>query len=309
MGMMNRRKHLIDSYSEMLYRTLEGQLRVGPRSYGFEYEFLPDVFPSADFVDMMEGHLLEMGFEKSHEQLKNDEGMSITFEPGGQIEYQSPPILHGDEELFFDTLQKIDSVNSELHRRTGVSYLAIDYISGRGSAPLCLTSERYRNLHKRVAEADTRGHEMMKGTASIHLHALITDIEEVAFLFNHLYTLSHSKDFAMSNNREEIFRHTDNTRCGNPSWTFTASGSTRELLHNYVTFAIDAVVLGEDLPFYASKKSDFNSFLYHLTTIFTHVRLNLKSSTVELRTLDSMPFEQFQNKWSLFTSSFQEKLS
>ncbi|MBS0013128.1 MAG: hypothetical protein KFF46_04080, partial [Desulfobacterales bacterium] len=48
--------------------------------------------------------------------------------------------------------------------------------------------------------------------------------------------------------------------------------------------------------------TSFETFLYHMTTIFTDVRFNLKGTTLELRTLDSMPMDAFRQRWLQFIS-------
>jgi gamma-glutamylcysteine synthetase len=67
-----------------------------------------------------------------------------------------------------------------------------------------------------------------------------------------------------------------------------------------VRYALKVVVLGEQVPFESSSDRSFSAFLYHMTTIFTDVRFNLKGPTLELRTLDSMPTGEFTHKWFEF---------
>jgi hypothetical protein len=42
-----------------------------------------------------------------------------------------------------------------------------------------------------------------------------------------------------------------------------------------------------------------------MTTLFTDVRFNLKGPTLELRTLDSIPINEFIPKWNIFISSLE----
>ena len=71
-------------------------------------------------------------------------------------------------------------------------------------------------------------------------------------------------------------------------------------------FALEADTLKENIPFIEKGDASFDEFFYHLTTIFTDVRLNLKRNTVEMRTLDSMQPELFEEKWRQFILTLQE---
>jgi glutamate--cysteine ligase len=73
-----------------------------------------------------------------------------------------------------------------------------------------------------------------------------------------------------------------------------------QLIQRLITYGLSAVVLGEEVAFYKSSDISFESFLYHMTTIFTDVRFNLKGTTLELRTPDSMPVEDFRYRWKQF---------
>ena len=66
--------------------------------------------------------------------------------------------------------------------------------------------------------------------------------------------------------------------------------------------------IGENRPFADTNDVTFDKFLYHLTTIFTDVRLNLKGPSLELRTLDSLPLSEFMGKWDLFVSVFEHNV-
>ena len=167
-------QHLIESYTKKMLDLIAEKLDPDtPRTYGFEYEFLAKEPPTSDCVRKMHGCLAQMGFTHSGKYLENSRGMHVTFEPGGQIEYHSMPLLPGDDARLDETLKQIDSVNEAIREECGVDYRPVPYMPGRGPGPLCLTSERYVNLHKRLEKSGSRGHEMMKGTASIHLHARI----------------------------------------------------------------------------------------------------------------------------------------
>jgi len=142
----------------------------------------------------------------------------------------------------------------------------------------------------------------MKGTASIHFHVVIRNTREIVPLFRKLWKLSFSEDFQMSRARRNIWDNTDPSRCGFPYRNLENIRTAQQLIEEIVGFALNAQDLVEKVPFRKTKNLDFESFLYHITTIFTDVRLNLKGPSVELRTLDSLPLAHFEQKWNKFVS-------
>ncbi len=304
----NDRLQLIETYTGQMLDLIAAKTEPdAPRTYGFEYEFLAKEPPTEDCVRKMHGCLSGLGFAHNGKYMENSRGMHITFEPGGQIEYHSMPLLPGDEEDFDDTLDEIDDINEAIFRECSVEYLPVPYLSGRGPGPLCLTSERYVNLHKRLEKSGSRGHEMMKGTASIHLHARILNVAEMPTLFDRIVRLAESPPFRMGPERRDIWDHTDPTRCGLPYLRTGPETSPGELVRDIVRVAVDAVVLGAEIPYWQTVNPSFDYFLYHLTTIFTDVRLNMNAPTLELRTPDSMPGESFKKIWNQFIEQIETK--
>lgn len=303
---MEVREKIVNAFSRLLYEKInEKILPNSKRTYGFEYELMPDVFPKEDFVYQMEGYLAKLNFIPEDKMLRNDKGVVVSFEPGGQIEFHSAPMRFEDTHLFSVTVQQIEQTIEDIRRISGVSYKPTAYVSGRETAPLCLTSERYINLHNRLSVSGTRGHEMMKGTASIHMHALILNMEEIPRLFAKLYELAESKELSMGDERKDILRNTDPTRCGRLFKTPDSDTTTMDFIRDYVEVGIDAIVLGTDKPFFQLPDMEFEDFLYHMTTLFTDVRINMNAPTLELRTLDALPLDQFKAKWDLFVSEVE----
>lgn len=297
---------LLEEFKRQYLSVLSELTGDGPCSYGFEYEFLPVRPLSINDVNAVSGCLKEMGFIPTAKGfIWEDTGMRIEFEPGGQIEYCSPPLWAGENPVFEKLMANIRQTNSEIRDRLGIEYIATDYLPGRAKAPLCLTSERYRQLHKRLSRVGSRGLEMMKGTASIHLHVVISKFKNLLPLFNELCELSIDRHFRMSRDRRNIWDHTDPSRCGIPPCCFANLQTPDELIYRLIGFALRAEVLGEDVPFAESTDRSFTAFLDHMTTIFTDVRFNLKGPTLELRTLDSMPIPQFRLKWKRFVQMME----
>lgn len=300
---MNQHSHassLADTFRCHYLETLSQHLPKKHRTYGFEYEFLPEQMLGIPDMIRMDLLLEKLGGEKSAGDRLFENGMRITFEPGGQIEYCSPPLLAGDHETIDSLLSFITYVNDEIYRRLGIQYKAVGYIPGRANYPLCLRTTRYLQLHKRLSKSGSRGHEMMKGTASIHLHVSISRLDEMLPLFYFLCDLAGSDAFGMSKARRDIWQHTDPSRCGEPPCCSENLSSPEQLIDRLIRYALQVVVLGEQVPFEKASDRSFSAFLSHTTTIFTDVRFNLKGPTLELRTLDSMPPGHFKEKWLAF---------
>lgn len=277
----------------------------GHRTYGIEYEFLPHRFMTLDDMTRLYRFLENTGMRAESSEFVSTDGIHVAFEPGGQIEYSSPPLKAFDTGGLDDFLFFITQTNALIRDQLDIVYEARGFAPGRANAPLCLTSPRYRLLHDRLEKTGTRGLEMMKGTASIHLHVRIAGISELLILFRRLCEMATSADFRMSSQRREIWDNTDAMRCGLPPCCNEHLNSAEQLIERLVRFALAADVLGENLPFYLTRDQSFDAFLYHMTTLFTDVRFNLKGPTLELRTLDSIPMDQFREKWQIFVSSLE----
>jgi len=298
---------LVDEYSAKLYRYLARGLVPGPLTYGFEYEFLPAEVMTPERVADVAACLPAMGFTPL---VAGDygaaDGLHIDFEPGGQLEYGSPPLLGDEERRFTDLLEHIETTNRHIEKSCGVRYLPRPFSPGRAGAPLCLTSPRYRNMHELFTANGGRGREMMKATASIQLHARIRAMEEIVPLFRLFQDLAEDHDFRMSAERRMIWDSTETSRCLLPRLDSPAGSC--EVLRHLVAHALAALDLTLRKPFFVLEKRDFAAFLIHLTTIFTDVRLNLKGPTFELRTMDSLPAGEFSRRWRRFIDLVENTL-
>ncbi len=293
---------IIKDYKEKLLNILYEKIVGPPRTYGFEYELLPEHPLSLEHMDKLYNFLPECSFNKDGKYFRHPNGMYITFEPGGQIEYHSTPLLPGDTESYNKNINEFKDINKRIKEKLGINYIATGYIPGRSDAVLCLTDKRYKNLHARLGNCGTRGHEMMKGTASIHLHASICSIEEIPVLFKFMCSLSVNKDFKMSDERRDIWDNTDPCRCGLPFKNINNYSSPWQVIEELVRHAYGADHIDYNIPFSDLKDKTFDAFMYHMTTMFTDVRINRSAPTIELRTLDSVPLDDFEVKLNRFIS-------
>jgi glutamate--cysteine ligase len=302
----NTVENLVELYTSDLLKLLEKGFTSKQRTYGFEYEFISDKPLTKESMSRVYEVLEDYGFKYDDSAYASETGMYITIEPGGQIEYCSPPIFKEDGETFQQLMGLIKKTNKAIKDILGIDYIGKGYIPNRADAPMILDAKRYHHLHDRMLISGTRGREMMKGTASIHLHSRILDMHDVVPLFNKFLELSKSHEFAMSSDRRDIWDHTDPVRSGQLVKDLHRIKTPEDLIHEIVRFTMNADDIGKNIPFLETNDTSFEAFLYHLTTIFTDIRLNLKGPSWELRTLDSQPVEIFEQKWKRFINSIEE---
>ena len=276
------------------------------REFGFEYELIARKPLSKADLDRVKSTLPELGFPEKSGMIICDEGMYITFEPGGQMEFSSPPLRVNETDKFDLLLKIIDRTVKSVFAKTSVEYLPLPYISGRGTAPMLLEAKRYHDLHTLLGRVSDRGREMMKGTAAIHLHVSLVNFEELFRLWFFMCGLSREDGFAMGEERRDIWNKTDPSRCGLSCADSQSIDTSDVLMENIIGFTLKALELDSGLPFVTiDPQPSFEAFLIHFTTMFTDVRLNAKGMTLELRTLDSRPLHMFRNTWITFLDMVQ----
>lgn len=298
-----------DSFPALLADLISSRLSpVRERLYGFEYEFMPGRVLTGIDLENIHALLEELGYIRGPGLFRGTNHY-ITFEPGGQIEYCSDPVPASDLETVRSIVARALSVNAAMKQRLNIEYIPIGYIPGRGDAPLLLREPRYENLHTLLAGTGSRGHEMMKGTAAIHLHVGLLSLDELPGLWNTVCQMSRTPDFAMGPDRRDIWDNTDPSRCGLLCGREDVpSNDPMRFLEKMTRFGMGALDLAAGVPFHQLPHPDFSLFQQHLTTLFTDVRINMKGITLELRTLDSLPPALFLERWRRFLDLMEDSL-
>ncbi len=293
----------VADYAERLLRIILSKGNTLPRTYGFEYEFLPTrILQQADMI-LLDSTLRSWGYVPEGGTYSCG-GKQVVFEPGGQIEYLSPPLKGDDDAEVRGLLEWIGRTNRDILTCTGIEYIGTDYMPDRYDAPLLLSSPRYSMMHERFRKVDRRGPEMMKGTAAIHMHAAIVSEKDLESLFRIFSGMARSRILGMSSNRREIWDMTDSCRCGMVLAEEDSDAQT--ILQRIVEHAMNAVEFRTGEIFRSLDHMGFDDFLQHLTTIFTDIRINVKGGTMELRTPDSRPVSDFPPAWNEFVRQCEE---
>jgi glutamate--cysteine ligase len=228
-------------------------------------------------------------------------GGQLSFEPGGQLEYSTPPF-----ETVTALLADVEQVLIELERECtsrGIRLLArgVDPFNRPEAAPLQLGGERYARMAAHFARLGPAGHCMMCQTAALHVNVDPVAPTTLAWRAANamapvlLATFANSSCYAGAPTgarswRAEQWRRLDGRRTG----VFPPSPDPVE---DYLTFALDApaFLLGdpreEARPFrdWLERGASVEDFDRHLTTLFPEVR---PRGYLELRTFDALPLDR-----------------
>lgn len=228
-------------------------------------------------------------------------GGRVTFEPGGQVEYASPPRTTATHLL--DDLTATASTLRETCSAHDIRLLdcGLDPVNGPGQSPLQLRASRYRRMDAYFARIGPAGARMMRQTASLQvaldvgadavgrwrlLNALAPVLTAV-FANSRRYV---GEDTGFASYRAETWRRTDPLRTG------VLSGV--DPVGAYVDFALQApaILLGGDdepaRPFEAWVGAIDGTAHWekHLGTLFPEVR---PRGYFEVRSIDAVPEAQW----------------
>ena len=231
------------------------------------------------------------------------DGGDLTFEPGGQLEYSSPPCASPSA-----LLSLLHSVVLPLRAEAaneGITLLAVGMDPGNpiGGAPLLLRTPRYARMADYLERRGPAGARMMRQTASFQINLDVDDepwfrwrvLNAVAPWFVAIFANSSVYDDADAgcpSLRAQVWRALDPTRTGLP-WAASAP------VPRYLDFALNApaillpAVEGEHRPFgewLTRARVRMDEWQDHLSTLFPEVR---PRGHFELRSPDAVAPEWY----------------
>jgi glutamate--cysteine ligase len=238
------------------------------------------------------------------------DGVSITLEPGGQLELAGRPLatLHEARDEVTAHVRELAAVGPEL----GLAFL------GLGCHPTSALDEipwvpkqRYRIMREYMSRVGTMGHRMMKQTATVQANIDFDSERDamekirvgmgVAPVVNAIFASSPLVDGEFSGHlsfRGHVWTDTDRARCGLLPFAFRNDASFAD----YVDWALDVpmyfILRGgryvtdvTGVPFrrflgegWQGEPATMDDWSLHLTTLFPEVRLK---SFIEFRSADS----------------------
>jgi glutamate--cysteine ligase len=228
-------------------------------------------------------------------------GGRVTFEPGGQVEYASPPCSTATQLL--DDLGATASTLRDAYGERGIRLLdcGLDPANGPDQAPLQVRAPRYRRMDAYFAGIGPAGARMMRQTASLQLAVdlgagalarwrllnALAPVLTAVFANSRRYA---GKDTGFVSYRAETWRRADPLRTG------VLPGL--DPVDEYVDFALraPAILLGGDdepaRPFEAwiDAADGTAQWAKHLGTLFPEVR---PRGYFEVRSIDAVPEAQW----------------
>ena len=256
---------------------------------------------------------------------------NYSLEPGGQIEWSSPP-SHQLKDIERDLLEHKESLDKILNREGLKSlYIGVDPFNNPSEIDL-IDQKKYLLMNDNMEKKGSLGKWMMRNTCSIQINYDIVDepdLEELTFILDCLhpvtsYLFSNSpfkekKPNGNLNLRNHIWENTDSDRC--KSLIDHGIFKREDLLELYLDFALQVPsifklddnfniqrsksLLGDDLKYRFDKgllrPEDIQAALHQ---IFTNVRLK---NLVEVRDIDCLPFEHIMAPVAFVTGLITNK--
>ena len=282
-----------------------------PDRVGVEVEFLPRLadgaaVPLAQLVKRIAAHGVARGWSLGRTPLGDPlfhlpAGGTIGFEPGGQLEYSSPPAasvteLGGTTEEVLPPLFR--ALAEDGVRLDGVG---LDPLGRVEDAPLLLRNERYLHMARYLAGRSPWGARMMRQTAAIHVNL------DFGARGGDRWRVLNAAAPALT----AIFANSSRMEGGDGGWRSLRSRAWRELdpertgifasaedaADVYLAFALRAPLIarpdasGAYLPaarWLERGELDGATWNRHLTTLFPEIR---PKGYFEIRTPDALPLE------------------
>lgn len=223
-------------------------------------------------------------------------GGRVTLEPGGQVEYATPP--HDTPAALVADLRGWHEPLAESAAAHGLELLAVgvDPHNPPGGVPLQFSSARYAQMAEYFAQRSDAGAVMMRQTASLQLnldvHADVAGTWRLAnALAPYLVTLfgnapAASAAAGVHSARAGIWRTLDPLRTG-----IFPCVEAPELEYARFAFAAPAMLLDGEPFARGAAAGEYGEAQWeeHLSTLFPEVRLR---GYLELRTLDALPLDR-----------------
>ncbi len=263
----------------------------------------------------------------------NNKNGTYSLEPGGQIEWSSPPCANMFE-LDNAIVSYKNLIDKTLNKRNLISlYMGVEPFTNPDSIEL-IDQKKYQLMNENMEKRGSLGKWMMRNTSSIQVNYDIIDqkdLEEVMFIADCIHPISaylfaHSpfhlgKAVGTKNLRNYIWENTDNTRCR--SLLDHGIYNTDNLLNSYITQMMEApgifrldnnldikesrLTLRDELEKkWSSKTLTSNDIKAALHQIFTNVRLK---NLIEIRDIDCLPFEYITAPVSFLTGLIENRSS
>ncbi len=238
----------------------------------------------------------------------NGQDLSITLEPGGQFEISLAPqkTIKKIEKIYLSFLNEVIPVlNNKNKYLITLGYQPVTSIENISLLP----KERYRYMYKYFSRKGKYAHNMMKGTASVHVsydfsseNDFIKKYRTASFLAPVIYTCFDNSPFfegeisKQNSIRAKIWENCDSDRCGVIENIFSDKFGYQE----YASFLLETPSLlfkNNDIIKYTEKlplkdlmdpeKMQKDELEYALTMVFPEVRVK---NFIEIRMCDSIPY-------------------
>jgi glutamate--cysteine ligase len=225
-------------------------------------------------------------------------GGVIAIEPGGQLEYASPP-FPSPAALLADLHAVLVPLSDDAGSR-GIRFLGagIDPHNAFDAAPLQIEAERYRRMDAYFAAIGPAGQRMMRQTAAVQLNVDPVDahgtwrmlnaaapVLVAAFANSRLYA---GTDSGHASCRAETWRHADASRTG----LFPCEREPAEEYAAFVLCARTMLVPGTNGAYPPFRElgalADEATLANHLTTLFPEIR---PKGYLEIRSIDAQAIE------------------
>jgi glutamate--cysteine ligase len=226
-------------------------------------------------------------------------GGTLTFEPGGQLEYSSPPCPSASALL--GLLRSVVLPLRAAAANEGIALLAVglDPFNAPEDAPLLLHTPRYTRMADYLARLGPAGARMMRQTAAFQVSLDLDDepalrwtvLNAAAPYFTAIFANSPMSEGAATgcrSTRAEVWRTLDPARTG-LAW------AEEDPIGHYCEFALEAPAIllpecdGKSRPFAEWMRHacpTLEQWREHLSTLFPEVR---PRGHLELRSCDAVP--------------------